>query len=501
MRKKQILPWALVILLAALQPGMTVSADETTIENTTSMEEVSESAASAEGEQAGTTPAEEKTPEQIAEEERAKLEAEKQASLESQADTNLLPGWPQGPAVYAHSAVVMDMKSGAILYAKKPDEQHYPASITKLLTTLVALENAELTDKVTFSQDSVDILNWDDAHIGMKPGEEISMEDALYAVLLASANEVSYAVAESTGINRMNGDYSTFIARMNERAKELGCTGSNWVNPNGLHDEQHYTTAHDMALIASEVYQKEQFRKIMDTLEYRIGVTNLTQEERVFQQNHKMLWSENAYYYEYCTGGKTGYTDQAMTTLVTMADNGEMELAAVILYDYGVDAYTDTRAMMDYVFQNFSKVPITKLEQPEEVAKYTSEDAYIVLPNGADTSQVKCEITEVKGEKGTAVFTIQGQNVGSTEVLLSDVYFQQQKDVQVSDSDNKNITAVTGEQAKEKRPVKKMVLIGASAAAVLASAIGGRIVYVRYQRNKRRKQRRRRVGRNCNEDH
>ena len=299
----------------------------------------------------------------------------------------------------------------------------------------------------------------------------------------------------------MNGDYSTFIARMNERAKELGCTGSNWVNPNGLHDEQHYTTAHDMALIASEVYQKEQFRKIMDTLEYRIGVTNLTQEERVFQQNHKMLWSENAYYYEYCTGGKTGYTDQAMTTLVTMADNGEMELAAVILYDYGVDAYTDTRAMMDYVFQNFSKVPITKLEQPEEVAKYTSEDAYIVLPNGADTSQVKCEITEVKGEKGTAVFTIQGQNVGSTEVLLSDVYFQKEKDVQVSDSDNKNITAVTGEQAKEKRPVKKMVLIGASAAAVLAAAVGGRIVYVRYQRNKRRKQRRRRVGRNCNEDH
>ena len=384
------------------------------------------------------------------------------------------------------------MKSGAILYAKKPDEQHYPASITKLLTTLVALENAELTDKVTFSQDSVDILNWDDAHIGMKPGEEISMEDALYAVLLASANEVSYAVAESTGINRMNGDYSTFIARMNERAKELGCTGSNWVNPNGLHDEQHYTTAHDMALIASEVYQKEQFRKIMDTLEYRIGVTNLTQEERVFQQNHKMLWPENTYYYEYCTGGKTGYTDQAMTTLVTMADNGEMELAAVILYDYGVDAYTDTRAMMDYVFQNFSKVPITKLEQPEEIAKYTNEDAYIVLPNGADTSQVKCEITEVKGKKGTAVFTIQGQNVGSTEVLLSDAYFQKEKDVQVSDSENKNITAVTGEQAKEKRPVKKMVLIGASAAAVLAAAVGGRIVYVRYQRNKRRKQRRRR---------
>lgn len=494
MKKKQIISWTLVILLAALQPGMTALADETTIENTISTDRTAEAASDPvtdpTADSAGTSTEEEKTPEQIAEEEKAKLEAEKQASLESAVDTNLLEGWPQGPGVYAHSAVVMDVKSGAILYAKKPDEAHYPASITKLLTTLVALENAELTDKVTFSQDSVDILNWDDAHIGMKPGEEISMEDALYAVLLASANEVSYAVAESTGINRMNGDYSTFIARMNERAKELGCTGSNWVNPNGLHDEQHYTTAHDMALIASAVYQKEQFRKIMETLEYRIGETNLTQEERVFQQNHKMLWSENAYYYEYCTGGKTGYTDQAMTTLVTMADNGEMELAAVILYDYGVDAYTDTRAMMDYVFQNFSKVPVADLEKSEEIAKYTNEDAYVVLPNGIDASQVKCEITNVAGEKGTAVFTVQGQNVGSTDVLLSDTYFQKQKEVQVSDSDNKNITAVTGKDAKEKSPVKKVVLIGAVTAVVMIGVVGGRAAYVRHQRKMRRRRRR-----------
>ena len=189
MKKKQIISWTLVILLAALQPGMTALADETTIENTISTDRTAEAASDPvtdpTADSAGTSTEEKKTPEQIAEEEKAKLEAEKQASLESAVDTNLLEGWPQGPGVYAHSAVVMDVKSGAILYAKKPDEAHYPASITKLLTTLVALENAELTDKVTFSQDSVDILNWDDAHIGMKPGEEISMEDALYAVLLA----------------------------------------------------------------------------------------------------------------------------------------------------------------------------------------------------------------------------------------------------------------------------------------------------------------------------
>ena len=135
MKKKRILSLLFAVLLTALQPGMIVSADETTVENT---ETVSDS----QPENAVEPETEEKTPEQIAEEEKAKLEAEKQAALEIPVDTNQLQGWPQGPAVYAQSAVVMDMKSGAILYAKKPDEQHYPASITKLLTTLVALENA-----------------------------------------------------------------------------------------------------------------------------------------------------------------------------------------------------------------------------------------------------------------------------------------------------------------------------------------------------------------------
>ena len=114
-------------------------------------------------------------------------------------DSNSVENWPQGPATYADSAIVMDMNSGAVLYSKQIEKKHYPASITKLLTTLVALDNAELTDTVEFSQDSISFLEYGDAHIGMTPGEQISMEDALYAVLLASANEVSYAVAESVG--------------------------------------------------------------------------------------------------------------------------------------------------------------------------------------------------------------------------------------------------------------------------------------------------------------
>ena len=139
------------------------------------------------------------------------------------------------PSVTAESAIVMDVQSGAILYEKNIDKREYPASITKLLTTLVALDNAELTDTVEFSQDSISFLEYGDAHIGMTPGEQISMEDALYAVLMASANEVSYAVAESVG-KKMGGGYDTFIQAMNDESEKLGCTGSHWTNANGLHD-------------------------------------------------------------------------------------------------------------------------------------------------------------------------------------------------------------------------------------------------------------------------
>lgn len=413
------------------------------------------------------------------EDEKAKLEEEKKASLEIPADTDGLENWPGGPAVYAQSAIVMDMGSGAVLYAKKPDERHYPASITKLLTTLVALETGSLEDRVTFSQESVDILNWDDASIGMRPGEEISMKDALYAVLLASANEVSYAVAESIGQIYLGGGYDTFIELMNQRAKELGCTGSNWVNSNGLHDENHYTTAYDMALIASAVYQREEFREIMNTLEYRIPPTNLEKEERVFQQNHKMLWEENDYYYEYCTGGKTGYTDQSMTTLVTMADNGEMQLAAVVLYDYGVDAYTDTRAMMDYVFQNFSKVSVLDLDMPDQIERYTNENAYVVLPQGMDASEIECIITPEDETYGKAVYTYQGQTVGKTEVILKKESSVKDTDTAGPEEGQKN-EEENGK--KEKKHLAAVIcLTGVGASAILL------LIFFRGRRKRRRK--------------
>lgn len=424
-----------------------------------------------------------------ADEEIPDRETERAASYETAPDTNSIEGWPQGPQVYGNSAIVMDMNSGAILYAKKSDEQRYPASITKLMTALVALENASLEDEVYFSEDSVSFLEYGDAHIGMTPGEILSMNDALYGMLLASANEVSYAIAESVG-KSLGGGFDTFIQKMNDRAEEIGCTGSHWMNANGLHDEQHYTTAHDMAVIASKVYQFEEFRTVVQTLQYTIGPTNQVGESRTFQQNHKMLWPQNDNYYEYCTGGKTGYTDQARTTLVTMADDGNLQLAAVVLRDYGNDAYIDTRAMFDYAFANFTKVFLKDQKKAEGISSYEDEEAYIVLPSGADFSSVQAEVTITDKTKaaGTVAYTYQGQNVGSASVTLTEEY--------IKEKTGYNITPeITGSGAgsdnadgnKEGLSLAAKIVIGITAGVILFFVLV--YAYLRYRLAMRRKRR------------
>ncbi len=436
---------------------------------------------------AGTSFAEEEqnTETQTEDEAAAQREAERNAAHKIAPDTNSVEGWPEGPSVYADSAIVMDMTNGQILYSKQADKQHYPASITKLLTALVALENAELTDEVLFSEDSVAFLEPGDASIGMTPGETLTLEDALYAMLLASANEVSYAIAESVG-KLMGGDYSTFIERMNTRAKELGCTGSHWANANGLHDEEHYTTAHDMAVIASAVYQFEEFRKITQTLSYTIEPTNLVKESRTFQQNHKMLWPENANYYEYCTGGKTGYTDQARTTLVTMADNGEVQLAAVVLYDFGNDAYLDTRAMFDYAFESFQKTLLSSQDIPGEISSFKDENAYMLLPDGISFSGLEQEITienELTGD-GTVAYTYHGQNMGSYQVVLADDYIRNR-----TEAENGN---GSGEEGDGRIEISLVIRIAAGVAIAAIVLVVYLLAFLKYKQIKRRKMRRRR---------
>lgn len=395
-------------------------------------------------------------------------------------DSNALEGWPTGPNIYSESGIVMDIDSGAVLYAKKIDDQHYPASITKILTALVALENSQLTDRVKFTQECIDFLEYGDAHIGMKPDEEISMEDALYGMLLASANEVSYAIA-----NSVTGGYDNFINMMNQKVTELGGTNSHFVNANGLHNDEHYTSAHDMALIGAAVFQYDAFRKIVGTHQYTIGETAITNETRTFQQNHKMLFQGNRNYYEYCVGGKTGYTDQALTTLVTFATKDDKNLVAVTLrvHGGGQKSYEDTRTMLDYAFDNFTKVPVTKEQVTNKNVKEIPEGAYVMLPSGVTFDKLDVQLHEpvnLGDRNGALVYTYQGQNVGKVSVTITDECYNKIHGIEEKKEKKE-------EPEKEKKLPMAVKVIVLAAVLVLLSAIGGMSV-LSHKRKKKREQ-------------
>lgn len=288
-------------------------------------------------------------------------------SYEWEIQSNEIPGWPQGPKIIAETGIVMDLDSGEILYAKGIDEKRAPASITKIMTAMLAIEKVPLDTKITFTNE-VNNIEPGSTHIGIKPGETLTMEESLYGILLGSANEVSSGVAEYIG-----GTVQNFVDMMNEKAKELGCKNTHFVNANGLYDDNHYTTARDMALIAQAAFQNETFRKIVKTPYYIIPPTNITAEERWINNHHQMLLKGDQHY-DGCLGGKTGYTVKAGNTLVTYAQRDSMRLVCVVLKGT-TEYYNDTRNLLDYGFNNFQKLqPSSETgAEPDSLAAYLQE--------------------------------------------------------------------------------------------------------------------------------
>lgn len=377
-------------------------------------------------------------------EEEKKMKEELDKAYKIPTESNSWEGWKKGPGTYGEAAIVMEATTGAILYAKNIDAKEYPASITKVLTALIALENGNFSDKVTFSHDCVSFLQPGDSSVGLKEGNVITLEQALYATLLASANEAAYAVGENVGKNA-GYDYNWFIEQMNTRAKQLGCVNSNFVNTNGLHDKNHYTCARDMALIGSELFKHPEFFEIVQTMEYKIPKSK-TVEEHVFQQKDKMLHPENENYYKYAVGGKTGYTSDALSTLITMAEKGDMKLVCVVLRTHGKNVYPDTTNLLKYAFKNFSKVDISGQEKSQDISGLEEGDNYVVLPKGVSFEELDMELTPADGDStdttvmgddapkrdstpqsvipntATLTYTYKGNYVGTAKATLSDSY-------------------------------------------------------------------------------
>lgn len=388
--------------------------------------------------------------------------------------------WPEGPETESPCVIVMEEETGTVLYEKMADEQHYPASITKIMTALLALENSTIDEVVTFSEDAV--YKTEGSSIWRDIGEEMTMEQCLYALMLNSANECGYAIAEHVG-----GSVDKFVEMMNERAKELGCQNTHFANPHGLTDPEHYTCCRDMALIAREAYKNENFRIITGTARYQIPPTNKHDEVTYLQNHNEMLhpYKSWEYQYEYCTGGKTGWTEASNSTLVTYAEKNGMTLICVVMNTISPAQWKDSINLYNYYFDNFQVLNVAENEKryDEEIkntgalninADYVKLDreGVIVIPKTAEFAEAEPKITyDSKNEDVVAriSYTFADREVGGADIVRTGAKIETFRfQSGMSETETENLLS-DGKSKKFKLDIKKILLIvlGVIAAAVL----------------------------------
>ena len=354
----------------------------------------------------------------------------------------------------AEAAILMDATSGQILYKKNSDTKQYPASITKLMTILLALEkmeaeNIHLTDTITFSHDAIYTIEPGSSHIAIQECETLTLEQVLYGIILQSANECSNGIAEF-----VDGSTEAFAKHMTARAKELGCQNTNFVNANGLFDKDHYTTAHDMALITKQLLTHDTYRKLVEKTYYEIPPTNKQDEIRYLHGQHQMLNKHSLYYYPEAKGGKTGFTNEALNTLVTFAKKGNTELIVVVLKCAGAQHYVDTKTLFDYGFDNYKTVKaisatdiaqdvtVTETLQNKTNTKQTisailKQDVYVTIPKQGSVADIQQTITcndtvSVPIAKddilGTLTLSYEGKPIARANLVASDAVAETTKE-------------------------------------------------------------------------
>lgn len=351
------------------------------------------------------------------------------------------------PALDATAALLVSPDSGMVLYSKNADQKRYPASTTKIMTALLTLENVSNLDE-TVTSEAVDFENVtaDSSNAGILLGEQVTVRDLLYALMLPSANEAAYMLARHVG-----GSWEQFVDMMNDRAAELGCTGTHFCNPCGLHEEDHYTTAHDLYLIAKEAMKDVTFRDIVSTVQHRMAKTNLHEERIIYTTNQLIFSSFQPWSYANCLGIKTGHTSQAGNCFVGYAEYGDAKLFSVVLgcsdsskeYPSVAASFTDTKKLCQWGFENFTSKTLAR--QGEEVT-YTKvklstdtnqllltakADVVALLPKDLDVKEL--ELVEDIPEEvkapvkagdpiGTATYRYNGTDYGTVElVALNDI--------------------------------------------------------------------------------
>jgi len=276
----------------------------------------------------------------------------------------------------AQGAILMGLENGEIIFSRNGDKKLYPASTTKILTALLALEHGDLDGIVTVGNEA-NLCTYDSSKAGLDIGEEISLEELLYGLMLPSGNDAAYTIAVHIG-REVKSDQSlsidkavdAFIDLMNSRSKELGASNSHFVTPDGYHDDNHYTTARDIALITREAMKHDVFRKIVATRMFTIPDwsslhnPNVENETRYWRNSNLLIQPNDQFHYPDATGVKTGYTSKAMHCLVTSATRDNMELLTVVLGSSRHGKWTDSTTLLDYGFDNYERYkPFSQGEQ------------------------------------------------------------------------------------------------------------------------------------------
>ncbi len=345
------------------------------------------------------------------------------------------------PEIASTAAILVEESTGKILYEKNAYEKMYPASTTKIMTAILILENCKLDEMATVSYNAVYSLPSGYVNASLQEGEEMSINDLMYALMVKSANDAAIVLAE-----HMSGSVQNFAKMMNEKAASLGCQNTHFVNPNGVHNDNHYTTAHDLYLIASYCMKNENFRRYVSTVSYTLPATNkYLAKDRVCTTTNEMLRSKSKYYNENIIGIKTGHTTEAKNCLVSGAVQNNIELISVVLHSgtnrEGLsERYVDTQALFDYGFKDFAFTDIVKENdvltniEIENASKDTKnldliakDTLFSYLNVQTDLTNLKPEITlnenleapiPANSSLGKAVYTVDGIQY-TTELLAS----------------------------------------------------------------------------------
>lgn len=436
------------------------------------------------------------------------------------------PDWPADMGIQAEAGIVIDADSGAVIFGQKIHEPYPPASITKILTALLVLENSGLDETVTFSRDAVyNVEEGSGNKLNVDEGDQLSVEDCLYSMILHSCNQAANALAEHVA-----GSREKFVEMMNQKLAELGCTESHFDNPSGLNGDTQYVTAYDMAIIARAAYNNEKLVEISAVLSHNIPPTKNNPEGLTIYNEHRLVKTNDTaseFYYPPAVAGKTGYLIKAGNTLVTYAEQDGRRMISVILKGKPKQYFVDGKNLLEFGFGRFENLSVeeneksyTEGEAPVVIGEISCQPsdlslepgAVITVPKGAAfTDADKSIITELpenapKGAVGLIEYKYNDRKIGET-YLISKTEAAVSETLpgdEMSEADgfygeNERNTEQEGQSQKEEKTdgmgIKGILLL---AGAVLL-AVGG-ICYVAYlkkkeaiERERRREERRRRL--------